>query len=106
MEFSIKKCNVIIMNRGKVKSKDGTERPSGEKVREMKLNEEDEYKYLGILEYDIVKVQEMKDKFRNEYFGRAKLILKSKLNERNKIVALNTWVVCIMNCDAGIHKWN
>ena len=43
------------MNRGKVKSKDGTERPSGEKVREMKLNEEDEYKYLGILEYDIVK---------------------------------------------------
>ena len=106
MEFSIKKCNVIIMNRGKVKSKDGTERPSGEKVREMKLNEEDEYKYLGILEYDIVKVQEMKDKFRNEYFGRAKLILKSKLNERNKIMALNTWFVYIMNCDAGIHKWN
>ena len=62
MEFGIKKCGVIIMNRGKVKSTDGVELPSGEKIREL---EEDGYKYLGILEYDRVKEQEMKDKFRN-----------------------------------------
>ena len=42
----------IIMNRGKVKSTDGIELPSGEKIREI---EEDGYKYLGILEYDRVK---------------------------------------------------
>ena len=51
---------------------------------------EDGYKYLGILDYDRIKEQEMKDKFRNEYFRRVKLILKSKLNARNKIMALNT----------------
>ena len=62
MEFGIKKCGVIIMNTGKVKSTDGIELPSGEKTRETK---EDGYKYLGILEYDRVKEQEMKDKFRN-----------------------------------------
>ena len=72
MEFGIKKYGVIIMNRGKVKSTDGIELPSGEKIRE---TEEDGYKYLGILEYDRVKEQ-MKDKFRNEYFRRAKLNLK------------------------------
>ena len=88
MEFGIKKCAVIIMNGGKVKATDGTELPSGEKIREI---EEDGYKYLGILEYDRVKRHEMKDKFRNEYFRRAKLILKSKLNGRNKIMALKTW---------------
>ena len=33
-------------------------------------------KNLGILEYDSVKQQEMKDKFKNEYLRRAKLILK------------------------------
>ena len=35
MEFGIKKRGVIIiMNRGKVKSTDGIELPSGEKIRE------------------------------------------------------------------------
>ena len=87
MEFGIKKCGVIIINRGKVKSTDRIELPSGEKISGI---EEDGYKYLGVLEYDRVKEQEMKDKFRNEYFRRAKLILESKLNGRNKIIALNT----------------
>ena len=91
------------MNRGKVKSTDGIELLSSEKIREI---EEDEYKYLGMLEYDRVKEQEMKDKFRNEYFRRAKLILKSKLNGRNKIMALNTWAVSILRYGAGILKWN
>ena len=103
MEFGIKKCGVIIMNRGKVKSTDGIELPSGEKIREI---EEGGYKYLGILEYDRVKEQEMKDKFRNQYFRRTNLILKIKLNGRNKIMALNTWAVSILRYGAGIPKWN
>ena len=40
MEFSTRKCGVIIMNSGKVKSTDGIELPSGEKIREI----EDGYK--------------------------------------------------------------
>ena len=70
MEFVIKKCGVIIMNRGKVKSTDRIELPSGEKIK----IEAEGYKYLGILVYDRIKGQEMKDKFRNEYFRKAKLI--------------------------------
>ena len=103
MEFGIKKCGVITMNRGKVKSTDGIELPRGEKIRKI---EEDGYKYLEILEYDSVKEQEMKDKLRNEYFRRAKLILKSKLNGRNKIMALTTWVVSTLRYGAEILKWN
>ena len=103
MEFGINKCSVITMNRGKVKSTDGIELPSSEKIREI---EEDGYKYLLILEYDRVKEQEMKDKFRNEYFRRAKLILKSKLNGRNKIMAVKTWAVSILRYGAGILYWN
>ena len=34
LEFSIKKCGVIIMNRAKVKSVEKVELPSGEKIRE------------------------------------------------------------------------
>ena len=43
MEFGIKKCGVILMNRGKVKSTDGIELPSGEKIREI---EKDGYKNM------------------------------------------------------------
>ena len=46
----------------------------------------------------------MKDKFRNKYFRRAKLNLKSKLNGRHKIMALNTWAVSILKYGAGILK--
>ena len=58
------------------------------------------------MEYDRVKEEELKDKFKNEYFRKAKLILKSKLNGRNKIMALNTWAVSILRYGAGILKWN
>ena len=67
---------------------------------------EDGYKYLGILDYDRIKEREMKDKFRNEYFRRVKLILNSKLNARNKIMALNTWAVSIMRYGNGMLKGN
>ena len=58
------------------------------------------------MEYDRVKEQEMKDKSRNEYFKRTTLILNSKHNERNKIMALNTWAVSILRYGAGILRWN
>ena len=99
MEFGIKKCGVIIMNRGKIKSTAGIELPSGEKIKEI---EEDAYKYLRILDYDRIKEQEMKNKFKNKYFKRARLILKSKLNGRTRIMALNTWAVSTMQYGAGI----
>ena len=101
MEFAIKKCGVIIMNRGMVKSTGGIELPGGKNIREI---EEGGCTYLAILEYDRVKEQEMKDKFRNEYFRRKKLILKSKLNGRNKIMALNTWVISILRYGAGMNE--
>ena len=88
------------MDRGK--STDGIELPSGEKIK----IEADGYKYLRILEYDRVKEQEMKNNFRNEYFRRTKLILKSKLNGGNNIMALNTSAVSILRYSAGIRKWN
>ena len=34
------------------------------------------------------------------------LILKSKLNGRNKMMAWNTWTVPVMRYGAGILKWN
>ena len=70
----------------------------------MKTIDEEGYKYLGILEYEKVKEKEMKTEFVREY-KRSRLILRSKLNEKNKIKAINSWAVAIMRYGAGVLEW-
>ena len=48
----------------------------------------------------------MNEKFSKEYLRRLRLILRSKLNGRNNIMAVNTWAVSVMRYGAGILKWN
>ena len=65
MEFRLPKCEVLIMKRGKVVKSEGISMPDG---KMMKNIEEGGYKYLGILEADGVKHEEMKDQIKKEYF--------------------------------------
>ena len=53
-----------------------------------------------------IKEKEIKEKFSREYLQRLRLILRSKLNGRNKIMAVNTWSASVMRYGAGILKWN
>ena len=48
----------------------------------------------------------MKEKFSKEYLQRLRLILRLKLNGRNKIIAVYAWTVSVMRYVAGILKWN
>ena len=101
MEFGIKKCGVLQLKRGKVVSSEGADMPDGERIKEAEKNG---YRYLGILEYNKIKEIKMKN-FWREYLGRPRLIMKSRLNGRNRNIAINTWVVSLMRCGAGIVKW-
>ena len=65
MEFGIKKCGVLVMKKGKHVRSERIEIPSGEKIKEIDL--ENGYKYLGILEADGIKDKYMKENFRSEY---------------------------------------
>ena len=67
----------------------------------MKTIDEEGYKYLRILEYEKVKEKEMKTEFVREC-KRSRLILRSKLNEKNKIKAINSWAVAMMRYGAGV----
>ena len=102
MRFGIEKCGVIVMKRGKMVTCDGIELPDGEK---MKGVSEEGCKYLGIVELDGIKEKEMKERLTKEYKRRIKLILKSNLNSRNAISAMNIWAVAMMRYGAGIVKW-
>ena len=74
------------MERGKIIRKDDIRLPN---VQHMKDIDETGYTYLGILETDKIKEKEIKGKFSKEYLQRLRLILRSKLNGRNKIMAVN-----------------
>ena len=62
--------------------------------------------HLGILEIGKIKEKEMKETFSKEYLRMLRLILRSKLTGRNKVMAVNTWAVSVMRYGAGILKWN
>ena len=103
MEFGLKKCGVVILKReGKLVKFDGIHLPNQEIMKEV---DENGYTYLGILELDEIKAHKMKIKVTAEYKRRLTLILKSKLNGKNKIQAINTWAVVVIRYGAGIINW-
>ena len=52
---------------------------------------------------DEIKEHEMKIKVTAEY--KKRLRLKSKLNGKNKIQAINTWALALLRYGAGIFNW-
>ena len=71
----------------------------------MKQVGQEGYIYLGIIELDKIKEAEMKEKITMEYNRRQRLILKSKLNRRNKATTIHTSTVPIFRCRIGIIQW-
>ena len=102
MEFGIKKCGVTVLKWGKVSKTEGIQLVNGETIKEVC---EEGSAYLGILGLDKVKEQVMKDIFRNQYMRRLKLVMKSKLNGRDKIKAANTWAVSLLRYGGGVIGW-
>ena len=69
------------------------------------LSEEDTYKYLGILQTDKVKHDEMKDIEKTEYKRRGRKVLETKLNGNNIIEGINTWTIALLRYSAAVLDW-
>ena len=87
-EFGIEKCAMLVMKSGKRHMTDRMELPNHDKIRALEENET--YKYLGILEADAIKQVQMKDTIRKEYLRRTRKLLETKLSSRNPIKGINT----------------
>ena len=72
----------------------------------MKNIDEAGYTYLQILETGKIKEKEMKEKLSKEYLRWLRLILRSKLNGRNKTMAGYSWAISVMRNGTEILKWN
>ena len=62
------------------------------------------YKYLGILEVDSIMNNVMKEKVKESYFKRLKL-LRSALNGKNLFLAINSWAVAVVRYGASVLDW-
>ena len=88
MEFGREKCAVLVMKSGKRYMTEGVELPNQVVIRT--LGEQETCKYLGILEADIIKLIEMKEKIKKEYLKRNRILLETKLYCRNLDKRINT----------------
>ena len=103
MRFGLDKCGVLVVERGVKKKCEGINLPDGELIKEI---EESGYKYLGVLETDVIMEEEMKKRLTSEYFRRVKLLVKSKLYGGNVIKGINSWAVSVIRYTAGIIEWS
>ena len=90
------------MKREKVVRCEGIKLPNTEVMKQV---EKEGYTYLGIIELDKIKENEMKEKTLKEYKRRLRLVLKSKPHGKNKITAKNAWAVVAFRYGARILQW-
>ena len=68
----------------------------------MEVAHEEGYKYLGLFERDDICQENVKEKFQKEYYKRVRTVLKSKLNGRNVINAIDICAVATVWYGVGI----
>ena len=91
------------MKSGKRHMTDGMELPNHNKI--WTLEENETYKYLGILEADTIKQVQMKDTIRKEYLRRTRKQLETKLSIRKLIKGINTWAVPLVRYSGPFFRW-
>ena len=100
IDFSIEKCAMLMIEKGKIVKSVGIELPDGKVIK--RLQEGECYNYLGILEVDRLLGEEMKLKVIKNYFRRLKKVLKSKLNGGNLV---HSWEVSLLRYSAAFISW-
>lgn len=86
--MGLNKCAKATFKRGKKVQAENIQLNDNQVIQD--LDQSETYKYLGMEEGEGLQHHQMKSKIQKEYKRRIKLVLKSKLNARNKITAINT----------------
>ena len=103
MEFGLDKCTKASFKRGMKVSAEEIPLNNNQVIQD--LDQAETYKYLGMEEGEGVQHHKMKVNIRKEYKRRIKLVLKSELNARNRIAAINTLAVPVILYSYGVIDW-
>jgi hypothetical protein len=102
MTFGIEKCKTLRTVKRKLELRNFT---TEEEDTMTAMTEEDMYKYLGHMQTEQIKHAQMKQQLGDEYIQHTKSILKTKLNGKNTIKAVNTYAISVLTLSFGIVKW-
>ena len=103
IEFGVEKCAVLAIKKGKMANSDGIALPNETTTKGLK--EGDSFKYLRVIQADVMKHHEMKEKVKTEYYRRVRKILETKLNVGNIITRINTWAISLRRYSAVFLDW-
>ncbi|ESN95668.1 hypothetical protein HELRODRAFT_179139 [Helobdella robusta] len=78
-------------NRNKERDSDGVD--VGPETHIRGVNAEETYIYLGMKEVEGIQQQMMKEQIKKEYNNRIRSILKTQLNAKNKVIAINSLAI-------------
>ena len=97
MTFGLAKCRCLIVNRGKAKSTSGISLLKGP-IDDINKS----YKSLAILQSFGNNAEEVHCKATSEYTNRVRWVLRSKFSIKNKVTAINTFAVPVLQYPAAV----
>ena len=100
MSFGLDKCGRMVSKRGKMIRTEGVDLPEGN-IGDI----QDSYKYLGIPQANGSHEEAARKSTTTKYLQRVRQVLKSQLNGRNKIQAINMYAIPVIRYPAGIISW-
>ena len=103
MQFGLDKCAVFMLKQGVKVCCKGIVLPHGQVMGEVDMNG---YKYLGVLESADIMRKKMKEKIKQGYLMRAKLLVRSTLCGGNLMRVINAWAIGVVRYNAGILDWS
>src|SRR5215469_15712677 len=103
MEFGLEKCAKITFKKGKLIHSQNLVIDINREIQELEQGKT--FKYLGIEESEGIQHQQMKERLKQEYKRRLRMILKSELKARNKITAIRALAVPVLRYSFGIINW-
>ena len=102
MKFGLDKCATVSIEKGKLKQKEGI---TLQEFSIRALEEGETYKYLGVEETNMIDHSKMRVLHKEECITTIKKILKTKLNPKNKILAINMIAIPKIQYSFGIIEW-
>ena len=104
MSFGIEKCAKVTLKKGKQIQAGNITLDQDLVVQD--LEQERNYKYLGIEEAGIISHKQMKERIRKEFYRRVRKVLQSDLNSKNKMTAFNTLAIPVVTYSFNIIDWS
>ena len=103
MEFGLSKGARATIKRGKLEKSDHVRLDEETMIKD--LEQEKVYKYLGIDESSGIQHATMRQKLKKKLVKRTRLILKTELNSKNRITAINMLAIPVIIYSFNIIDW-